>query len=33
MTSKQIEYVGAVKPPDWDDALTGPKGRFMDFRR
>ena len=29
MTSKPIEYIGTSRPPDWDDALTGPPGRFM----
>ena len=28
MTSKRIEFIGAVKPEDWDDSLTGPRGRF-----
>jgi topoisomerase-4 subunit A len=28
MTSKRIEFVGAAKPADWDDRLTGPKGRL-----
>jgi topoisomerase-4 subunit A len=28
MTSKRIEYVGAVKCGDWDDSITGPRGRF-----
>ena len=28
MTSKPIDYIGAAKPSDWDDALTGPPGRF-----
>jgi topoisomerase-4 subunit A len=30
LTSKRIEFVGASKPADWDDALTGPPGRFSD---
>jgi len=28
MTSKRIEYIGADKPPDWDESQTGPRGRF-----
>jgi topoisomerase-4 subunit A len=28
MTSKRIEFIGAAKPADWDDGLTGPRGRF-----
>jgi len=28
MTSKRIEFIGAQKPADWDDGLTGPKGRL-----
>jgi len=28
MTSKRIEFVGAVRPPDWDESQTGPRGRF-----
>ncbi|MBZ5497356.1 MAG: DNA topoisomerase IV subunit A [Acidobacteriia bacterium] len=31
MTSKRIEFVGAVKPADWDDSLTGPRGRLSHF--
>jgi topoisomerase IV subunit A len=31
LTSKRIEFVGASKPADWDDALTGPPGRFSDL--
>ncbi len=31
MTSKRIEYVGTSKPPDWDDRMTGPPGRFSDI--
>ena len=31
MTSKRIEYIGSAKPPDWDDALTGPRGRFSNL--
>jgi hypothetical protein len=30
LTANTIEYVGAEKAPDWDDALTGPPGRFID---
>jgi hypothetical protein len=31
MSSKKIATIGAVKPETWDDALTGPKGAYMDF--
>jgi hypothetical protein len=31
MSSKKIAYIGAAKPKKWDDALTGPKGTYMDF--
>jgi topoisomerase-4 subunit A len=31
MSSKKIAFIGAAKPADWDDALTGPKGTYMDF--
>ncbi len=31
MSSKKIATLGATKPKKWDDALTGPKGRFMNF--
>jgi topoisomerase-4 subunit A len=31
MSSKKIAYIGASKPADWNDALTGPRGTFMDF--
>ncbi len=31
MTSKRIEFIGAARPEDWDDALTGPKGRFSNL--
>jgi topoisomerase IV subunit A len=31
MTSKRIEFVGAAKPADWDDSLTGPRGRFSNL--
>jgi topoisomerase-4 subunit A len=31
LTANKIEFVGAEKPPDWDDALTGPPGRFSSF--
>jgi topoisomerase-4 subunit A len=31
MTAKRIEFVGAAKPADWDDTLTGPPGRFSDL--
>jgi len=30
MSSKKIAFIGAAKPEDWDDALTGPKGTLMD---
>jgi topoisomerase-4 subunit A len=30
MTARRIEFVGESKPADWDDALTGPPGRFSD---
>ena len=30
LTANTIEYVGSEKAPDWDDALTGPPGRFID---
>ncbi len=28
MTSKRIDYIGAAKSQDWDDSLTGPRGRL-----
>ena len=31
LSSKKIAYIGSAKPADWDDALTGPKGTFMDW--
>ena len=31
MTAKRIEFVGAAKPADRDDTLTGPPGRFSDL--
>jgi len=31
LTSKRIEFVGADKPSDWDDNLTGPPGRLSDL--
>jgi hypothetical protein len=31
MTSKRIEFIGAAKPADWDDTLTGPRGRLSHF--
>jgi topoisomerase-4 subunit A len=31
MSSKKIAYIGAIKPKQWDDALTGPRGTYMDF--
>ncbi len=30
LTANRIEYIGSEKPPDWDDALNGPPGRFID---
>lgn len=30
LTANTIEYVGAEKASDWDDALTGPPGKFLD---
>ena len=30
LTANMIEYVGAEKAPDWDDALTGPPGKFIE---
>jgi topoisomerase-4 subunit A len=29
MTSRPVTYVGAAKPEDWDDSLTGPRGAFL----
>ncbi|HYK90886.1 MAG TPA: DNA topoisomerase IV subunit A [Acidobacteriota bacterium] len=31
MTARHIEFIGASKPADWDDSLTGPPGRFSDL--
>ena len=31
MSSKKISYIGAVKPKKWNDALTGPRGTYMNF--
>ncbi len=31
MTARHIEFIGAAKPDDWDDSLTGPPGRFSDL--
>ena len=31
ITSKRIEFIGAEKPADWDDGLTGPRGRFSNL--
>lgn len=31
MSSKKISFIGASKPKKWDDALTGPKGVYMNF--
>ena len=30
LTANMIEYVGSEKPANWDDALTGPPGKFLD---
>jgi hypothetical protein len=30
LTANLIEYVGSDKAPDWNDALTGPPGKFID---
>jgi topoisomerase IV subunit A len=30
LTANMIGYVGAEKAPDWDDALTGPPGKFIE---
>ena len=30
LTANLIEYVGVKKASDWDDALTGPPGKFID---
>jgi len=31
VTSKRIEFIGASRPGDWDDAQTGPRGRLSHF--
>lgn len=31
MSSKKIAYIGATKPKKWNDALTGPRGTYMNF--
>lgn len=31
MSSKKISFLGAAKPKKWDDALTGPRGVYMNF--
>jgi topoisomerase IV subunit A len=31
MTSKRVEFIAAEKAGDWNDALTGPPGRFSDL--
>jgi topoisomerase-4 subunit A len=31
LTANRIEYVGAEKPADWDESLTGPPGRISDL--
>ena len=30
LTANMIEYIGGEKAPDWDDALNGPPGKFID---
>jgi topoisomerase IV subunit A len=30
LTANTIEYIGSDKAADWDDALTGPPGKFLD---
>jgi topoisomerase-4 subunit A len=30
LTANMIEYVGSEKASDWEDALTGPPGKFID---
>jgi topoisomerase-4 subunit A len=30
LTANRVEFVGSVKPADWDDRLTGPPGRISD---
>jgi topoisomerase-4 subunit A len=30
LTANRIEYIGTGMAPDWDDALTGPPGKFID---
>lgn len=30
LTMKSVVFVGAVKPPDWDDTRDGPRGTFID---
>ena len=29
LTSKKTAYIGKTRPADWDDALTGPRGTYM----
>jgi hypothetical protein len=29
LTANKIDYVGAEKAEDWDDALDGPPGKFL----
>ena len=29
LTSNKIEYIGEIRAEDWDDALTGPPGKFL----
>ena len=31
LTANMIEYIGAEKAADWDDALTGPPGKFIEI--
>ena len=31
MTSKRVKFVGPAKPRGWDDAQTGPRGKFQNF--
>lgn len=30
LTANHIEYIGSAKAPDWNDALNGPPGKFID---
>jgi len=29
LTANMIEFIGVEKAADWDDALTGPPGKFI----